>query len=537
MKFIIAYIVWILNNFWIVSIVLVLGLSIYYFLVDYIRGRKPMLKFPVLLIPSLFITSLILLFLARYLTIPLIYYFGEETTGTVISIEGTASRYNEERVYKHNVLFKDHNDQPFETSFRTSDFNVYPITNSVRYPSSGQSFTLRYMKHMPHEFIIIRDEMAHDLSELYIERSELQNKLEFDPDNEQYLEELKEIEAQIDAIQKEQAEKRLEDFSSGNYNLSETVKDITSIENIFTNKDESVLFIETRTNSDNFFSENVILNYNLSTNSVKSLYPISVFDDFIGVFEQSLFIQSHHDDSIIVLNTKTLETNPFESIHGLMNIERTPLIVGQYMFEYNHKNSNNKIINLNDNKLQTRHYDFIYNIIKSTSWNLYPPHTHNEIIDKFSSLQTLSDYRNFFNDILNDPTQEHNHSYADSGIFFSENDETIDSITYRKAQDIILDSYNQSLLNDHLRSFAQYDIIGVENNGTVYGVALDNNKTYIIKKDPSGNMHQIETNELIDSSSYKTINLNSYIIIINQNNIYIIDKDSFTLKVSPLLQD
>src|SRR5690554_1680602 len=173
MKFIITYIVWILNHFWIASIIFVIGLFIYFILFGKSRAGKPKFKVPTLLIYVLFITSLLLLFFSHYLTIPLIYHFGEETTGTVVSIDSTASLYNEQPVYKHNVLFKDIDGDLIETSFKTSDFNVYPITNRVSYPGSGQTFTLRYMKHLPHEFIIIRNEKEHKLNELYQKRNEL----------------------------------------------------------------------------------------------------------------------------------------------------------------------------------------------------------------------------------------------------------------------------------------------------------------------------------------------------------------------------
>lgn len=533
MKYIIAYIVWILNHFWIASIIFVIGLFIYYILIDKTRRRKPKLKFPILLIPSLFITSLLLLFFSHYLTIPLIYHFGEETTGTVVSIDSTASLYNEQPVYKHNVLFKDIDGDLIETSFKTSDFNVYPITNSVSYPGSGHTFILRYMKHLPHEFIIIRNENEHKLNELYKKRSELQNKLEFAPDNDRYLEALDNIETQIEAIEKEQKAARLAQFTEGNFNVSETVKDITNIESIHLNDNETMLYIEAKTNSKNSSAENIILSYDLTTHTIKSLYPISVFDDFIGVWNQSLTIQTHPDDTLIMLHTHTHKTEPMDSI----NTESTPFMAQYYIFETNHKNTTNQFINLSDKTQHTISYDLVNNFILKTPWHLYPPSMQSDVIHQYLSLQSIDDFLQFFNKILEDPTQVHNHNNAKSGIFFTKDRETISVTSYQQARNIILNHTHQSLFTKHLNSYAQHRILGVEQDGTVYGVASDNNTSYSLKSDPLEKIYQIETESFLEINHFESIHLDDSIIIVDQNNVYTIDKDSFTLKVSLLLQD
>ena len=161
MNLLLSIIIWFLNNFWLGAIILVIISIVISTLYNKIKKPKTKISFPQYIIPILFVASFLFFFLGRYVTIPLIYHFGEQTNALVVSVERTSSRYNEEPIYKHNIIFYDIDGQTIETSFRTSDFNVYPMTNSVRYPGSGDTFTLRYMKSLPSEFIIIRDETQH----------------------------------------------------------------------------------------------------------------------------------------------------------------------------------------------------------------------------------------------------------------------------------------------------------------------------------------------------------------------------------------
>lgn len=88
----------------------------------------------------------------------LIYYFGTPAQATVTGTFPTDTIYNNKDVVGRHVLIRPTDGPVIETSFRSDDFNVYPVRNATRYPDVGDVFTVRYLPGHPDDFVIIRDD-------------------------------------------------------------------------------------------------------------------------------------------------------------------------------------------------------------------------------------------------------------------------------------------------------------------------------------------------------------------------------------------
>lgn len=122
----------------------------------------------------------------------LIYKYGERAEGKVLSRERTNNRFNEEPVDRYNVIYRTASGENIETYFESWDFNIYPSANSVRYPTTGQTFSVAYLPQFPRAYIILTDESSEytssvECGEILRKILEKKNKFEFEPKNVKYM--------------------------------------------------------------------------------------------------------------------------------------------------------------------------------------------------------------------------------------------------------------------------------------------------------------------------------------------------------------
>ncbi|NLC05540.1 MAG: hypothetical protein GX778_03330 [Erysipelothrix sp.] len=528
MNLLLSYLIWFLNNFWLGAIILVITSIILITLYNKIKKPKIKITFPYYIIPIFFITSLLFLFLGRYVTIPLIYFFGEETNGLVVSVDRTSSRYNEQPVYKHNVIFYDIDGKTIETSFRTSDFNVNPITNCVRYPGSKETFTLRYMKSLPSEFIIIRDETQHKLTKLIQERSELQNKIEFDPNNIQYQQELDTLENQIQELEDEIEEKENQQILEGGLSM---VSSFDTIKSLQSNPNETSLFIEARYRDRGNFVTNALFNLSLDTKELNIIHPTDVFDYHLGVFDNQYYSYDSTDDLVIIHD---LETNTKTQLTEF-NTKRQPYLLNNYLFEDDHMSTTSQVLNLKTNTTQEIPQKLVSTIISSSDWQLLTPSKQSSTIELLLSMKSLEDYQQFLVETLNDNSQTFNHSSAQTGLHFTEGYDEISPTLTIMVKYILFNQGSQNILRENLRDYAQVEVIGIEENGDSYGLGVNNSLISIVKVYPTGEIETLKTDIEVDHLNFKSIHLEDRILLINEQFIIDLNKRDFTITMSPLL--
>jgi hypothetical protein len=88
----------------------------------------------------------------------LIHLSGSAGEGVITDEQQTSEMYNSQYVSLLSAVLKTRTGQVVETSFKDSDFNVWPTDNVTRYPSIGQHFTTRYLPGYPDEFVIVSDD-------------------------------------------------------------------------------------------------------------------------------------------------------------------------------------------------------------------------------------------------------------------------------------------------------------------------------------------------------------------------------------------
>lgn len=112
-----------------------------------------------------------------------IYRKGNETTGKVISVKTTqAVRYGVPLDW-YTVEYTTAAGETVRVSFLTSGENIYPPSAKKIYPKAGKEFRLRYLPDNPQDLVILADSNIERCYALRFERTELQNRLDFDPDN------------------------------------------------------------------------------------------------------------------------------------------------------------------------------------------------------------------------------------------------------------------------------------------------------------------------------------------------------------------
>lgn len=135
--------------------------------------------------------SLVNLIFPHYVDGKMIDTYGEKTDAKVISREETGNRLNKRPVVRFNVVYKAGDGKSIETYFETWDFNVYPPSNTVRYPNVGETFRIAYLPSYPTAFLILTDDAspytkATECGELLSAVKEKRLRLEFDPANADY---------------------------------------------------------------------------------------------------------------------------------------------------------------------------------------------------------------------------------------------------------------------------------------------------------------------------------------------------------------
>lgn len=196
MKILSIAIIWALYKVWPLFIVIVLALVI-------VNRLAPPPKRHAMTVVVGFLL-LVLCVVSAFFLRPMIVgfltnYYGEVAQGKVVSSAGLSRIHNEQRVFRSHIIYKTVDGQLIETFFDSDDYNFYPFRNSVRYPAVGQEFSLKYIPELPQYVIILRDEKKEQCEKLRLKLYELQNKLQFAPDNADFLREIQELLAQIEA--------------------------------------------------------------------------------------------------------------------------------------------------------------------------------------------------------------------------------------------------------------------------------------------------------------------------------------------------
>lgn len=157
-----------------------------------LQAAQPFRKMkPIAHVAGLFMLFAVLnLIFGSNLSNHLINKHGQPGTGLVLREETTNTTFNDEPVFRYPVLLKKTDGQTVETYFETWDFNVYPNSESVRYPKVGEAFNLKYLEENPNRFIILANEGDYSQSlncqELKAAMDEAERKMNFDEKEESF---------------------------------------------------------------------------------------------------------------------------------------------------------------------------------------------------------------------------------------------------------------------------------------------------------------------------------------------------------------
>lgn len=523
---IISYLVWLLNNLWALAIVIVV-VAILLVLFRTLSGRPlKESRIPAAAVLLLLVFLPIFFFVRSYITSPLIYFFGQETVGRVVGVESVPEMYNERQVYRHNVIFYNEADELIETSFKTSDFNVYPISNYVSYPGAGQEFHLRYLSHAPSEFVILRDTSGEQLTELWRERSVLVEKLDFAPDEEKFLLELEEIDQKILELEQAKEEKQQVDYLIAP--VEDYIFEIEDVEGVDYNATNNMALIVGTYRGIDSFSQDALLFVSLSDQTIEKSFLLDSFQNFLGISDNAFYIYDWGKDVLLAYSIDTFDS--VEVPASFMEIEREPFLVGDYLLEYNSNRPSSNVYHLQTGEEKKLASNAVSSIIRDGDWHLLTVAQRNDRIQTILSLHTVADFRQYFSDTLANEALLLEHSHADSGLFFSNEEEEVDTMTYLKASDILFRYGAQQEFSQQLSSNMKKKVVGIDDDGTIYGLTLTDEELVGLKKSPSGEMMENPISSAIGDLDFESVHFEEYILLLHQDGLFQLSKEDLSFK-------
>ena len=157
----ISFVVWVIDKVWpfpvliVILVLAVLAIARLMGVSQYSTRLTVVLVVLMIFIP--FGTPALLVF-GSSLTAPLIYHYGVPGRAVIVSSTQTGNVYNNQPVELYAVTLQTADGQKIATHFDSSDFNVYPSRNEVRYPTVGQPFDVRYLSSQPQSFVILLEQ-------------------------------------------------------------------------------------------------------------------------------------------------------------------------------------------------------------------------------------------------------------------------------------------------------------------------------------------------------------------------------------------
>jgi|GEM_PF-3602235 len=110
----------------------------------------------------LLLLTLTVLFFGRVLSRAYVLRYGQPGTGVVISSSPTIATVNKHRVMARKTLLRLADGRSYETSFDDQSANVYGANEGWNHlaplPATGQPFAVRYLPHLPSNFLIMADD-------------------------------------------------------------------------------------------------------------------------------------------------------------------------------------------------------------------------------------------------------------------------------------------------------------------------------------------------------------------------------------------
>ena len=157
----VSFVVWVIDKVWpfpvliVILVLAVLAIARLMGVSQYSTRLTVVLVVLMIFIP--FGTPALLVF-GSSLTAPLIYHYGVPGRAVIVSSAQTGNVYNNQPVERYTVMLQTADGQKIATHFDSSDFNVYPRRNEVRYPAVGQPFDVRYLSNQPQSFVILLEQ-------------------------------------------------------------------------------------------------------------------------------------------------------------------------------------------------------------------------------------------------------------------------------------------------------------------------------------------------------------------------------------------
>lgn len=527
MRQIIAYIVFLLNNPLASATLVVISAAILGLYQKYFRRSKTDPKVPATALLILLFPIAMSFAFASYITNPLMYYLGVETNGRVVSIESIPETYNERQVYRHHVIFRNEADEIIETSFKTSDFNVYPISNSVRYPSSGENFTLRYMAHAPSEFVIIRDETKHKLAELYQERSTLQEKIELDPTEKLYKDQLAKIELEIKALQGEEKKDEVETLTELDYSFEDIASEVTTVDSIHFSPTHEIALVNLRYKGYDGRSEDALISISLKNQLILNMLPIDAFEKVIGVVDNKLYLHDWSDEHLFSYHIETLEPVTLEP--ELANADWDPILVGDYLIKHSHSTNQNTVHFLTTETNYEMPQDSIQHMVRNHDWEILTIEQQNNHIETMMKLQSISDFRQYFNAILADESMAHKHNTANSALFHSQGKTEVNTMSYVLTNQMLEHSVLKTEFSNQTKRYDSHEVMGQEADGSLYALGLKDGNLFGLKQSLADNFIEIPLELRVEKLDFESRHYDDGFLIASKNGLFKVTKDNFTI--------
>lgn len=171
--------------------------------------------------------------------------------------------------------------------------------------------------------------------------------------------------------------------------------------------------------------------------------------------------------------------------------------------------------------------DVISYVIDDHRWHYFTTTQQNERIEKLLSMNTLSDYHQYYSEVLKDESMASEHGSAEIGLYYSDTDSSISF--FGDVQSILLRFGLQREFKRNVPSMDNHEIIGIEDNGTVFGIGSQNGQTVVLKQDTDQQLTQESIQLPLDDFEFASTHLDNRFYIMTKQGLFELMKDDFHL--------
>lgn len=281
----------------------------------------------------------------------------------------------------------------------------------------------------------------------------------------------------------------------------------------------------------NGMSTDAVISLSLDEQKIDYFYSFDGFERVPGYAQaqDAIYIHDWSEDRLKAISLEYFKqvTLPKELAKNENYSISYPILIGDYLFNDGFPHTFDTGYSLATMERIVLPDDMLSDILDYNQWSVFSNTQKNERIEKILAMETKNDYRQFFLDVLDDESMASEHSRADSGLYFIEND--YDRTYFSNLRNVFLREGLQKDFIEKAPSMTNHEIIGIEDNGIVYSLGLQDGQTVVLKQETDQHLTQERIQLPLEDFEFASTHLEDRFYIMTKQGLFELMKDDFKL--------